>query len=321
MGISLVYAIALCMSDFAKNLDWNLLYTFMVVVQNESMTKAGEELLRTQPAVSLAIKRLEQSTGKRLLLRKGNRISVTPAGQALYEQATEIYSTISRLPLAFEKAPKSLTGKIRIASIDSIDSQKFNARLSYFFERHPHVELEMQVATTADVIRLVERGAVTFGLSDGVIPDHLYKAELLTERFGLYCGGHYHLAGRTDLQANDLRGEPFIAFTADVLGGSHMGDVTAFRARASIGQYVRGQSSFVHEVRRMIQCGLGIGFLPIHLAAPFVAQGKLFRLPPYHDEPSATVYVIANKTAPLSEAEQILLDDLQRELSAGDLNV
>ncbi|WP_421700880.1 LysR family transcriptional regulator [Aliiroseovarius sp.] len=92
------------MSDFARNLDWNLLYTFMVVAQNESMTKAAEELLRSQPAVSLAIKRLETSTGKRLLSRKGNRLAMTPAGQALFEQASEIYSAISRLPLTFEAA-------------------------------------------------------------------------------------------------------------------------------------------------------------------------------------------------------------------------
>ncbi|WP_424830119.1 LysR family transcriptional regulator [Ruegeria sp.] len=301
------------MSDFARNLDWNLLYTFMVVVQNDSMTKAAEELLRSQPAVSLAVKRLEQSTGKRLLIRKGNRIAVSPAGQALYEQATEIYSAISRLPLTFEKAPRALTGKIRIASIDHVESSVFNQRLARFFCEYPSVELEILVATTAEVIRMVELGSATFGLCDGVIPQSLNSTTLLDERFGLYCGSDYHLAGRTDLAAIDLRGEPFIGFTADVLGGSHMGDVTAFRARASIGQYVRGQSSHVNEVRRMIECGLGIGFLPVHLADPYAEKGDLFRLPPYENEPSATVFLIANPAVSLSEAEQILVEEMQRE--------
>lgn len=298
------------MSDFARNLDWNLLYTFMVVVQNESMTKAADELLRSQPAVSLAIKRLEKSTGQRLLGREGNRMTVTPAGQALYAQATEIYSAISRLPLTFEKAPLSLTGRITIATIDHVESRDFDAPLSAFFAKYPKVELEILVATTADVIRMVERGSATFGLCDGVIPRGLGARELMRERFGLYCGAGHHLAGRTDLGPMDLRGEPFIGFTADVLGGSHMGDVTAYRARASIGQYVRGQSSHVNEVRRMIECGLGIGFLPTHLAEPFVAKGFLFRLPPYEKEPTATVYLISNPAVSLSEAEQRLLDEI-----------
>ncbi|WP_293577025.1 LysR family transcriptional regulator [Phaeobacter sp.] len=297
------------MSDFARNLDWNLLYTFMVVVQNESMTKAAEELLRSQPAVSLAIKRLEESTGKPLLTRKGNRLGVTPAGQALYERASEIYSTISRLPLTFDAAPRALSGKITIASIDHVECGELNSRLSQFFARYPGVELEILIATTADVIRMVELGTATIGICDGVIPKKLMHAELLNEKFGLYCGANSHLAGRSDVSAIDLRGEPFVGFTADVLGGSHMGDVTAYRARASIGQNVRGQSSHVNEVRRMIECGIGIGFLPIHLAAPHAEKGTLFRLPPYEDEPCAKVYLITNKTISLSEAEYLLLEE------------
>ncbi|KIC11980.1 hypothetical protein RA19_05000 [Leisingera sp. ANG-M1] len=304
------------MSDFARNLDWNLLYTFMVVVQNESMTKAAEELLRSQPAVSLAVKRLEASTGKRLLTRTGNRLAVTPAGQALYEQASEIYSAISRLPLTFEAAPRALTGKITVASIDQVESDVLNARLTRFFAEYPGVELEILLATTADVIRMVELGTATFGICDGVIPKGFTSLELVNERFGLYCGAGYHLAGRTGLAPMDLRGEPFIGFTADVLGGSHMGDVTAFRARASIGQHVRGQSSHVNEVRRMIECGLGIGFLPTHLADPFAARGSLFRLPPYENEPCAMVYLIANPAIALSEAEQLLLEQMLLELPA-----
>lgn len=298
------------MSDFARNLDWNLLYTFMVVVQKESMTKAAEELLRSQPGISLAVKRLEQSTGKRLLNRDGNRLTVTPAGQALYEQATEVYSTISRLPLAFEEAPRALRGKITMATIDHVESAGFNARLRQFFANCPGVELEVLVATTADVIRMVELGSATFGLCDGVIPSRLSSSTLLDESFGLYCAADHPLAGRSDLAPVDLRGEPFIGFTADVLGGSHMGDVTAFRARASIGQFVRGQSSNVNEVRRMIECGLGIGFLPTHLAALHVNQGRLFRLPPYESEPTAQVYLISNPAVALSEAENVFLQEL-----------
>lgn len=296
------------MSDFARNLDWNLLYTFMVVVQKGSITKAAEELLRTQPAVSLAIKRLENNTGTALLSRNGNRFSVTPAGLALFEQASTIYSTISRLPLVFEQAPRSLTGNIKIATIDNVESEWLDERLSEFFANFPGVKLEMEVATTADVIRMVKLGTTTLGISDGVIPRGLRKHTLKTERFGLYCGARYHLAGRRDVSIENLRGEPFVGFTADVLGGSHMGDVTAFRAKASMGQSVRARSSFVNEVRRMISCGMGIGFLPTHLGDPFAEQGELFRLPPYKDEPEAQIYLISNPAITLSGAERVCLD-------------
>lgn len=296
------------MSDFARNLDWNLLYTFMVVVQKGSITKAAQELLRSQPAVSLAIKRLEEKTGRALLARSGNRFSVTPAGMALFEQASTVYATISRLPLMFEQAPKSLTGNIKIATIDNVVDDWLDSRLSEFFDTFPGVKLEMEVATTADVIRMVELGTATLGISDGVVPRGLKQKVLKAEKFGLYCGAQHRLAGCSGVTIEELRGEPFVGFTADVLGGSHMGDVTAFRAKASMGQNVRARSSFVNEVRRMITCGLGIGFLPTHLAGPFEANGELFRLPPYEDEPEAEIFLVTNAGTTLSGAEKVFLD-------------
>ncbi len=62
----------------------------------------------------------------------------------------------------------------------------------------------------------------------------------------------------------------------------------------------------------MIECGLGIGFLPVHLADPYAARGDLFHLPPYENEPSATVFLITNQAVSLSEAEQVLLEEMQR---------
>ena len=101
-----------------------------------------------------------------------------------------------------------------------------------------------------------------------------------------------------------------MGFTADVLGGQHMGDVTAYRAKSSIGQKVRGLSSYVSEVRRMIECGFGIGFLPLHFAAPHLAAGRIWRLPPYDDEPSAPVFLISNPSILLSRADQLFMEML-----------
>ena len=78
-----------------------------------------------------------------------------------------------------------------------------------------------------------------------------------------------------------------------------------------MGQTVRARSSYVNEVRRMIGCGLGIGFLPIHLGDPFAKQGELFRLPPYENEPEAQIYLISNPSTNLSGAERVFLDLLE----------
>lgn len=298
------------MADFASRLDWNLLHTFLVVVQERSMTRAAQKLHRTQPAMSQAMRRLEESAGVRLLQRDRLGLVPTRAGEILLEQARAVYATVSRMPIALEGAADDVSGKIVIATIDNVVSDMLDRLLGDFFNNYPTIDLEISVDTTESILRRVERGTCTFGISGGITPDHLEGRVLLREAFGLYCGAGHALAGHVEVSASALRNEPFIGFTSDVLGGQHMTDVTAFRAKMSIGQRVRGQSSSVNEVRRMIECGLGIGFLPLHLAQPFCESGSLWRLPPYEDVPKAPIHIITNPAIELSPAETVLLNSL-----------
>ncbi|QGX99587.1 LysR family transcriptional regulator [Roseovarius faecimaris] len=296
------------MSDFANKLDWNLLRVFMVVMQEKNMTKAAAALYRTQPAVSQAMKRLEESAGVQLFERRRSGLLPTRAGQELLEQIRPIFASIARMPQTFSHAPRAVSGKVVLAAIDQVMSPEIDRAIEQFFYDHPAVDLEITIETTEKILRAVTLGTVTLGITDGTIPDGLEARELLRERFGLFCGRNHPLYGRRDVSISDLRAEPFIGFNADVLGGKHMNDVTAYRAKVSIGQRVRGQSPYVNQVRRMIELGLGIGFLPLHLAEPFVAKGSLWRLPPYSEEPSARVYLVTNSEIQLSEAEKLFWD-------------
>jgi len=298
------------MHNFARNLDWNLLHTFMVIVQEKGIVTAAERLFVTQPAVSLALKRLEETVGVRLIDRGSGKLTMTPAGEALYPEACKLYATISRLPITFKHAPQSVSGKISISTISQVISNDFDIALSKFFKKYPKVELSISVKTVVEITREVELGQITLGVCGGVIPDILTKRWLLKEDFGLFCGKSHSLFGKSNLTFDDLREEPFITFTADVLGGNHMSAVTALRASASIGQFVRGRSCNVSEVRRMIEIGLGIGLLPIHLAVPYVQSGSLWRLPPYDEIPSDDIYLIYNPATNFSPAERILLAQL-----------
>lgn len=83
---------------FARNLDWNLLRTLVVVVQEGSITATANRLLIQQPAVSMALKRLEETIGHRLIDRRPGRFEMTEAGRKVYLQAREMFGTVVRLP-------------------------------------------------------------------------------------------------------------------------------------------------------------------------------------------------------------------------------
>lgn len=68
-------------------LDWNLLRTFRVIGQELSISRAAARLHLTQPAVSQALKRLEEQLGRQLIARRGPRFALTEVGEQIFELA------------------------------------------------------------------------------------------------------------------------------------------------------------------------------------------------------------------------------------------
>ena len=292
---------------FAHNLDWNLLRTFVVVVEEGSITAAANRLLLQQPAVSMALKRLEQTVGQKLIDRRPGRFDLTEAGEKLHRQCRDIFAAVVRLPNALETAGDDITGHVSIHSVSHAHNPAWDRKLESFFRLYPKVTLSITVETTVSVISAVERNIATIGLCDGNIPDALGKTFHIREQYGLYCGRGHRLFGVEGAALNALRGDPYIAFIADVLGGQHMNAITAVRAMGSFGQQVRAISCNVEEVLRLIAANIGIGMVPDHLAAPGLAAGDLWQLPPYELLPTTDVFRITNPNAILNPAETAFL--------------
>ncbi|KKC98847.1 MULTISPECIES: LysR family transcriptional regulator [Photobacterium] len=297
---------------FASRLDWNLLRTYIVIVQEQSITAAADRLCLQQPTISAALKRLESTLERKLIERRPGRFELTHAGQTLYDEAMSIYRTVSRLKEFVSESQADTLGHIRIMTISHVVSDYLDELLSRFFRDHPKVTVSCEVSTTATILSELEKCTITLGVCDGVVPESLESRFLLREQYALYCGPGHALYGRKGLKLEDLRGEAYVAFTSDVLGGEHMGAVTAIRALASIGQHVRGSSCHVEEVTRMIINGVGIGVLPLHLAEPHVKRSQLWQLPPYHDLPESDIQLLFNPLSRFNDAEQALVDSLKQ---------
>lgn len=292
---------------FAHNLDWNLLRTFVVVVEEGSITRAANRLLLQQPAVSMALKRLEQTVGHKLIDRRPGRFELTEAGERLHALCRDIFTAVVRLPEAMETTGEEISGHITIHTVSHALNPEWDRALASFFRQHPRVTAGVRVETTSDVIRSVERGIATLGISDGIIPAGLERAPFCIETYALYCGRGHRLFGVQGISIEELRGEPYVSFISDVLGGPHMGPVTAVRAIGSFGQEVRAIAFNVEEVMRLVIANAGIGMLPVHLTGPGQVAGDLWQLPPYEELPQTETFRITNSSAILNPAERAFL--------------
>ena len=294
----------------ARDLDWNLLRTFVVVADAGSITRAAEALGLQQPSVSSALKRLEGHLGRQLIDRRPGRFALTEAGRLLYDEAVDITGAILRIGTAIREVQEEVQGHVSIAIASHVVCPLLNDALGEFHKRHPAATLSIEVSSSREALdKLVARRS-SFAVC--LVKDRNPKLEyrrLFREFFGLFCGPSHPLFGRKGLSTTDLAGEASVSFVTD-----HMNDalrpVTLMRAAAGLEDRVVGSSSNLEEVRRMIVAGLGIGPLPLHVVREDVAMGRLWQLPPYEEPPAIDVHVVWNPRARVNRAEASLLQGL-----------
>jgi len=293
------------------DLDWNLLRTFVVIAEVKSITRAAERLNLKQPSVSNALRRLEDRVGRRLVERDATRFELTEVGRLIYEQSVEVFGSISQLPLLMRGISDDITGHVMIATASHVVSPLFDRALAEFHRNYPRASITISVSASTEVAKQVRERRASFGICLVSQRDPaLDYAMVYREIFGFFCGPQHRLYGKTGLMLADLRGEPSVSFQTDHISDA-LRPVALLRSEARLNADVVGVSSSLEEVRRMIVAGLGIGPLPLHVAQRDVADGTLWRLPPYDAPPAIDIFLLTNPDKAMNRAEKALLSGLQ----------
>ncbi|TPM41682.1 LysR family transcriptional regulator [Mesorhizobium sp. B2-3-4] len=293
------------------DLDWNLLRTFVVIAEVKSITRAAERLNLKQPSVSNALRRLEDRVGRRLVERDATRFELTEVGRLIYEQSVEVFGTISQLPLLMRGISDDVTGHVMIATASHVVSPLFDRALAQFHRDYPRASITISVAASTEVAKQVRERRASFGICLVSQRDPaLDYAMVYREFFGFFCGPRHRLYGKPGLTLADLRGEPSVSFQTDHISDA-LRPVALLRSEARLNADVVGVSSSLEEVRRMIVAGLGIGPLPLHVARRDVADGTLWRLPPYDAPPAIDIFLLTNPDKAMNRAEKALLSGIQ----------
>ncbi len=299
-----------------RDLDWNLLRSFKVMAEARSITDAARRLRLTQPSVSTALQKLEKAIGKRLIDRAPGRYELTRAGMTLYREAIEIHGSVHRLSTLMRDMTDEVRGHVRIAVASHVVCPLFDQVLSDFHATHPRATLSISVLGSSAALASVTARTASFAIC--LVHRRDPKIEymrLYREFFGLFCGPPHPLYGREALQQRDLAGHSAVSFETDSLHDA-LRSVTLLRAQSELNEQIIGTSSHLEEVRRMVIAGLGIGPLPLHVVARDIAEGLLWRLPPYADPPAIDVHLAWNPKATLNRAETAFLEAMKAAIQS-----
>lgn len=296
-------------------LDWNLLRTFRVIGQELSISRAAARLHLTQPAISQALKRLEEQLGCQLIARRGPRFALTEAGEQIFAIAGEMYGQVSQLSSALLQPGDEVIGKVRLLMISRIVSERFDRFLADFHRDHPRVDLEIDVMRSSDIVAALLEKTASLGLSlNRRAQPRLEQRLFLRQRYAFYCGCNHALFGRESLSESDLQSENFVSFTSDQIGGM-LSPLTIFRDQQGFSGRIVASSPSLEEVRRLVIAGYGLGCLPEHVVAEDEQKGLLWRLPPHEGVADVDIHLLWNREQKMSRAETVFIERLQHRLS------
>lgn len=152
------------------HLDVDQLKTFLAIVDSGSFTKAAEEVNKTQSAVSMQMKRLEEQLGRPLFSKDGRGTKFTRDGERLMDYARRIVALSDEAVSAFTKP--DITGTIRFGTPDDYAEFFLPVILGRFARTHPHVTVDVECLPSVELTGRTQRGeidiaVVTFGNNSG----------------------------------------------------------------------------------------------------------------------------------------------------------
>jgi DNA-binding transcriptional LysR family regulator len=144
------------------NLDVDLLKTFLAIADTGSFTRAADEVHKTQSAISMQMKRLEELLGVPLFAKDGRMSRFTPDGERLVDYARRIVSFNDEVVASFTKP--ELTGTIRFGTPDDYAERFLPEILARFARTHPLVTVNVDCLRSVELFERVKRGEMDLSL-------------------------------------------------------------------------------------------------------------------------------------------------------------
>jgi DNA-binding transcriptional LysR family regulator len=295
-----------------RRIDLNLFKIFREIARAKGIGAAARRLNLQQPAVSLALRRLEGHIGAELCIRSARGVELTPAGRTVAALGEDLFREVQSLPNAVAAAAGDVEGVLTIRLVSGVVSAELDATLDTMRRRHPGIRLRMDVAPCRIVVEALAKGngEVCIAFESAPRSDLMYEP-LVREFQQLYCNRSHPLFGARVNNPEMLIDERFI-----LTGSDEPDDVRRFRLRYRLGLSPAGEAENLEEARRLIGAGVGIGFLPTVLLERSTHREALWPILPPAMLPNYFLYLITKPEAQQTLPTQLFLREIRRRLSA-----
>ncbi len=284
-------------------LNFHQLTTFVTVISEGSMTAAADKLFLTQPAVSQQIRNLEEELGVELLVRGVRQVKPSPQGEILYEHARIILQQVQIAEVAIKSIGAELQGVIKIGTLSSIGLHLMSPIIGRLMRHNPDLQVRVVYQHGDELFKNFKKGALDIlilpdsKIEFGLEMDSAIEEKFLTKEEMWLVGSGKETNMPAQIAMSQLSDHPFVNFVEEYPGFNKL--LNEKMQLLKISTHSIFESSNVGTLKRVIETGLGWGFLPAHSIRKQVRSGRMLRVHMSDFQYEVNMMFYFKKTSPI----------------------
>ena len=253
-------------------MELSTLRVFMTVANERSFSRAAEKLARTQPAVSLALQRLESELGEKLLDRSAKDVVLTDAGRTVLEFARRFQNLESELDNSIAELRDHSAGRLVIGANESTGLYLLH-HIERYRRMYPKVKVQVRRSFSSRIPAEIVDGNLELGvISYQPRDERLQSRVIFTDSLAFVVSPKHRLAKRREVPITELGDEIFVAH--NVLSPYRDIVLRAFQERG-VRLNMDIEMPTVEMIRWMVEENQGVAFLPRMCVEQEIAEGRL----------------------------------------------
>ncbi|HLK04016.1 MAG TPA: LysR substrate-binding domain-containing protein [Candidatus Acidoferrum sp.] len=291
-------------------MDLSELQVFLTVAREGSFSRAAERLYRTQPAVSLAIRKLEDDLGQRLFVRGARPVRLTDAGTLLKDYAERLINLRDEVKKGLSELEGLQRGELSLG-VNESSIHALMPAIAKFRELHPGIQIRVHRMFSRDIPHEVLNYRLDLGAVSYIPRDpQLQATEIVKDELTLVVPPKHPLAKRKEVDVADLGNESFIAHIVE----------SPFRRRV-IELFARNRTALnmptemptIESIKRFVQMGMGVAIVPRMCVAWEIDHGWMKEVKVRQLNLPRHVYLVSRRGARLPHAAAELVRILKSE--------
>ena len=290
------------------NINFELYRVFYTVANTKNITKAAEELMISQPAISKSIKSLEEQLGGQLFIRTKRGVILTDEGKEFYTYISRAMEYISNAENKFTDLINLNTGTIKIGISSTLTKEFLIPYLEEFHEKYPNIDIQIVTNLSSELIPKLKNGLIDLiilNLVDDIIDKDMNVIECKKVQDCFVVNKNFQDLLNKELSFKELNEYPLILQSKGANTRTFLDNLTSsynvnLKPIMELASY-----SLVVEFAKI---GLGIGYVTKDYVKNELKNKELFILNIKENIPKRSIGIATSKTHLPSFSAKRLMD-------------